>query len=118
MNRPLSFPALLGQGWQAMRFEPFREGIEICTLMAGEPGLALLRYQPGASAPLHLHQGHETIVVLEGEQADENGRYPQGTVIVNPPGTRHSVWSEPGCVVLIQWNLPVRFIDPSTGEVD
>jgi anti-sigma factor ChrR (cupin superfamily) len=57
--------------------------------------------------PRHRHAGLETIVVLDGSQSDENGDYPAGTLVLNPAGTEHSVWSTRGCVVLIQWNLPV-----------
>jgi anti-sigma factor ChrR (cupin superfamily) len=28
-------------------------------------------------------------------------------LVLNPTGSEHSVWSEGGCVVLIQWDLPV-----------
>ncbi|TJW63701.1 MAG: allophanate hydrolase, partial [Mesorhizobium sp.] len=34
-----------------------------------------------------------------------------GSVILNPVGTEHSVWTKHGCVVLIQWNLPVVILD-------
>jgi anti-sigma factor ChrR (cupin superfamily) len=66
--------------------------------------------EPGASVPRHRHAGLETIVVLDGSQSDENGDYPVGTLVLNPAGTEHSVWSSGGCVVLIQWNLPVIFL--------
>ncbi|MEM9104547.1 MAG: cupin domain-containing protein [Pseudomonadota bacterium] len=65
----------------------------------------------GASVPRHLHTGLETILVLEGTQSDERGDYPAGSVILNPKGTVHSVWSATGCVVLIQWQLPVEFLE-------
>ena len=45
--------------------------------------------------------------MLEGSQSDDNGDYPAGTVVLNPAGTEHAVWTAEGCVVLIQWNLPV-----------
>jgi anti-sigma factor ChrR (cupin superfamily) len=61
----------------------------------------------GAGVPRHRHAGLETIVVLEGSQSDDNGDYPAGTVVLNPAGTEHAVWTAEGCVVLIQWNLPV-----------
>jgi anti-sigma factor ChrR (cupin superfamily) len=71
---------------------------------------ALLRYQPGARVPLHEHQGYEHVLVLSGEQRDERGRYPQGSFMVNAPGTRHRVISEDGCLVLVVWERPVKFI--------
>lgn len=71
---------------------------------------ALLRYAPGASVPRHVHVGLETIIVLEGIQADERGAYGAGTMVLNPPGSIHSVWSDPGCTILIQWEKPAEFL--------
>ncbi len=107
----LSFPGLLQGGWRAAAFRPFREGVEICPLVEGEPALALLRYAPGARVPRHRHRGLETILVLEGSQCDERGRHEAGALIVNPVGSEHSVWSAEGCVVLIQWTRPVEMLD-------
>ena len=73
--------------------------------------VAFLRYAPGASVPYHRHLGLETIIVLEGEQCDERGCYPAGAVMLNPEGSAHSVWSNTGCVVLIQWDKAVEFVD-------
>lgn len=109
MTDPITFPQLLA-GWQDRAFQPFREGVEICPLLEGAPGVALLRYAPGAGVPRHLHPGLETILVLDGVQSDERGDYPAGTLILNPEGTAHSVWSTHGCTVLIQWNRPVEFL--------
>jgi anti-sigma factor ChrR (cupin superfamily) len=105
---------LLQGGWTAARYEPFRDGVEIARLHEGPPGVALLRYAPGAGVPAHLHRGLETILVLEGTQSDEHGTYPEGSLILNPEGTTHRVWSEDGCVVLIQWTLPVEFLTPES----
>ena len=93
-------------------WQPFRTGIEIHPLY-GELGVgraaALLRYAPGASLPTHRHAGFEQILVLEGSQVDERGRYGRGTVVVNPPGSEHAVASPEGCVVFVTWELPVEF---------
>ena len=109
MDDPVAFVGLLS-GWQGRAFRPFREGVETSVLREGAPGVALLRYAPGAGVPRHRHPGMETILVLEGVQSDERGDYPAGSLILNPEGTEHSVWSETGCTVLIQWNLPVEFV--------
>ena len=108
---PVRILDLINGGWQSLHFQPFREGVEISEIFAGSPVVAVLRYQPGASVPRHQHIGLETIVVLEGVQSDEHGDYPAGSVILNPAGTAHSVWSTDGCVVLIQWQLPVQFLE-------
>lgn len=111
MGRPLNLEGFLSGGWRECEFEFFRDGVEICRLVAGEPELALLRYRPGAEVPRHLHEGLETILVLEGSQSDENGLYRSGSLVTNPEGSIHSVWSEEGCVVLIQWAKPVRILE-------
>jgi anti-sigma factor ChrR (cupin superfamily) len=94
-------------GWQS-----FRDGVEIKPLV-GEPSngasVALLRYRPGASVPSHRHRGFELIYVVSGEQSDERGSYPAGSLVTNHDGDVHSVRSEHGCVVLIVWERPVEF---------
>jgi anti-sigma factor ChrR (cupin superfamily) len=109
----MNIAGLTHGGWKSMSFAPFRDGVDICTLRVGEPAVALLRYAPGASVPRHEHMGLETILVLDGTQSDERGDYPTGSLILNPEGSVHSVWSKEGCVVLIQWDRPVRFVESS-----
>ena len=110
MPEAYSYTSLLPEGWRDMTFEPFRDGVEICHLVQGPPDVALLRYAPGAAVPRHSHPGLETVLVLEGSQHDDNGYHGAGSLVVNPPGTEHSVWSETGCTVLIQWERPVRML--------
>lgn len=106
-------PALL----ETLDWTPLRPGVDIAHLYRAAEGAftaACLRYQPGARVPEHEHTGHELILVLDGAQSDVQGHYPAGSLIVNPPGSRHSVWSDEGCRVLIVWERPVRFLDPET----
>ena len=110
MSEPLHIPDLLTGAWQSLPFVPFREGIEVAWLREGEPGFAVLRYAPGASAPLHLHPDVEMILVLDGAQSDESGTYTAGDIVINAPGSQHSVVSENGCVVLLMWSKPVVFL--------
>lgn len=101
-------------GWKDLAFDPFRKGVTIHWIQPFEgdqPGVALLKYEAGASVPRHRHEGLETILVLEGIQSDETGDYAKGCYIVNAIGTEHSVWSDTGCVVLIQWDRPVRILE-------
>lgn len=99
------------ENWQNLPFTHFREGVEIHHIKTGSPAVAILRYAPGAKVPIHVHTGLETILVLDGVQSDERGDYPKGALILNPEGTRHSVWSETGCAVLIQWERPVEILE-------
>ena len=107
MTEPFCIPALK-DALDKLPFEPFREGVEIHHMKTGIPAVALLRYKPGASVPMHRHTGLETIYVLQGAQSDERGTYREGDYVLNPEGTSHSVWSDTGCVVLIQWERPVE----------
>ena len=50
---------------------------------------SIVRYAPDSTFPTHAHGGGEEILVLDGEFADEHGRYPAGTYLRNPIGTRH-----------------------------
>lgn len=113
MADPVSFANLIAGGWKEAAFGPVRPGVDICRL-AGDPAgasVALLRYEPGARVPLHEHLGLETILVLAGVQSDDRGRYAAGAMVVNPAGSRHRVWSDEGCVVLILWEKPVRILE-------
>jgi anti-sigma factor ChrR (cupin superfamily) len=107
------YAGLIAGGWHDLPFEYFRKGVEVHWLLrggAGEPSAALLKYEPGASVPLHCHRGLETILVLEGSQSDEYGEYAEGSLVFNARGTQHSVQSWGGCVVFIQWELPVMIL--------
>lgn len=96
-------------------YEPLRPGVDILYLYRDAPSgasSALLRYQPGASVPEHRHEGYEQVLVLSGEQRDDRGSYPAGTLVINPPGTFHEISSPGGCLVLIVWQRPVTFTGP------
>lgn len=106
-------------GWQQrLPWKPFQDGVDIYRLYGdGETGptAALLRFKPGGRVPLHEHTGFEHIFVLAGSQVDENSRTETGALIINPPGTSHSILSENGCIVLAIYEKPVRFLDkPAT----
>ncbi len=110
MAENVSIKSLLRDGWSNLEFEPFKDGITAHWLSRSDPQIALLRYEAGATAPLHRHTGMETILVLEGTQSDENGTYAQGDLVLNPEGSQHRVWSDTGCVVLLHWQKPVAFL--------
>jgi anti-sigma factor ChrR (cupin superfamily) len=112
MVEPLVLADLLAGGWRDLPFVRFRPGVEIHRLYGDGTGAcaAILRYAPGGAVPLHEHEGFEHVLVLDGSQEDERGRYPAGTLAVNPPGSRHSVRSPDGCVALLVWERPVRIL--------
>ena len=89
---------------KALEWECFRDGVQVSWIYRLE-----VKYAPGAKVPLHSHPGLEHIFVLEGSQTDENGTFHKGDVVINPPGTRHSIYSRNGCEVLAIWHAPVKF---------
>ncbi len=96
-------------------WQPFRPGVTAQWLYNdgdGGPAAVLLRYEPGARVAEHEHVGYEHVLVLEGDQYDEEGSYPAGTLSINPPGTRHSPGSKSGCVALLIYEKAVRFKSP------
>src|SRR4051794_35377556 len=114
-----SYEGLVGGNWRDLDFEPFRDGVTVHWLLRGtepEPSVAVLKYEPGARIPRHRHAGLETILILDGVQSDEKGSYPAGTFILNPTGSEHSVWTDAGCVVLIQWDRPVIILEQETSR--
>ena len=70
---------------------------------AGHPEyVALLKWEPGARYPSHVHRGGEEVLVLEGALVDEAGFYPSGTWIRNPPMSAHEPFSPKGCLLLVK----------------
>lgn len=114
LTGPRAFARVLAAADDAsLEWEPFRPGIEVHWLYQAPSGAraALLRYAPGAALPRHRHAGFEHILILSGEQADDVGRHPAGTLLVHPPGTSHAIVSEGGCVALAVWEKPVEFVE-------
>jgi len=94
-------------------WKPFRDGVDIHYLYGDGlegPSAALIRYQKGATVPLHEHTGYEHILVLSGSQHDHHGTAVSGTLSINPPGTRHELASGAGCIVLAIYEKPVKFL--------
>ena len=70
---------------------------------------SIVRYEPGASFERHLHGGGEEILVLEGVFSDEQGDYPAGTYIRNPPGSSHAPFSRDGCLLFVKlWQFSAQ----------
>lgn len=72
----------------------------------------LVRYAPGTRYPHHDHDLDEELLVLEGELADEAGRYAAGTYVLNPRGSAHAPHSAGGCTLLVKLGR----LPPSEGE--
>jgi anti-sigma factor ChrR (cupin superfamily) len=74
---------------------------------------SLVRYLPGSSFARHVHGGGEEILVLEGVFSDEQGDYPTGSYLRNPPGSSHAPFSREGCVLFVKlWQFAAQDLTP------
>jgi anti-sigma factor ChrR (cupin superfamily) len=64
---------------------------------------SLVRWQPHTLFMLHHHSGGEELYVLEGTLCDDQGEYPAGTWLRNPPGSEHTPFTrEQGALVYLK----------------
>jgi hypothetical protein len=63
---------------------------------------SLVAYEPDSQFEEHTHPRGEEFLVLAGVFSDENGDYPAGTYVRNPPGSQHKPHSQPGCLILVK----------------
>lgn len=62
----------------------------------------VVRFAPGSQFSEHVHTGGEEFIVLAGVFQDEHGDFPAGSYIRNPPESKHTPASEPGCTILVK----------------
>lgn len=62
----------------------------------------IVRYSPGSHFSAHVHGGGEEFIVLDGVFQDDYGDWPVGSYIRNPPGSKHTPGSEPGCTIFVK----------------
>jgi anti-sigma factor ChrR (cupin superfamily) len=90
-----------------LEWRDFGKGVRLAKLARdGKAGLVL--YRIAADAPRdgfapHLHVGGEAYLVLKGMIADSTGRYPRGSFVWLPKGSKHAPWAEGDTVVLVLW---------------
>ncbi len=78
-------------------------GLEVMPLHAyNAEHVALVKWAPGTAFQRHQHWGGEEILVLDGIFEDEQGAYPKGTWLRNPPGSVHTPFSREGCVIYVK----------------
>jgi anti-sigma factor ChrR (cupin superfamily) len=73
---------------------------------------SLVRYAPESSFPPHAHPLGEEFLVLSGVFSDEHGDYPVGTYVRNPPRSRHTPRTAPGCTILVK----LRQMEPTEAQ--
>ena len=64
----------------------------------------LLKFEPGATYPNHVHPGGEEVFVLEGNIHLGKDHLFAGDYLYTAPNNVHAVRSEGGCVILV--NVP------------
>lgn len=62
----------------------------------------IVRFAPGSAFAPHTHDGGEEYIVLDGVFQDEEGDFPVGTYVRNPPTSRHTPSSAPGATIFVK----------------
>jgi anti-sigma factor ChrR (cupin superfamily) len=63
---------------------------------------SIVRYAPNSAFSAHSHGAGEEFLVLEGVFSDEHGDFGPGMYVRNPPGSRHTPSSAPGCTIFVK----------------
>ena len=86
----------------AWRKSKFADGVQVKYLgTANGRSMQLVRYEAGASFPLHTHEGPEFIYLLEGEAFQQGQRLLPGWATVAATGTVDENFHSPnGCLFL------------------
>jgi anti-sigma factor ChrR (cupin superfamily) len=69
----------------------------------------LLKWEPGATLPMHKHPEIEQSFVLEGSFYDHDGICRAGEFVWRKPGSFHETHSDEGCVFLAVYRKPNVF---------
>jgi anti-sigma factor ChrR (cupin superfamily) len=62
----------------------------------------IVRFAPGSAFSAHTHDGGEEYLVLEGTFQDEDGDFPVGSYVRNPPTTSHTPAAMEGATILVK----------------
>ncbi|MBE7382456.1 MAG: cupin domain-containing protein [Leptolyngbya sp. SIO1E4] len=88
---------------QADWFPGLVPGLQVMPLHAyGTEQVALVKWSPGTTFQRHQHWGGEEIFVLDGVFEDEQGAYPKGAWLRNPPHSVHTPFSREGCLIYVK----------------
>lgn len=64
--------------------------------------ISVVRYAPGSAFARHVHTGGEEFFVLDGVFQDDEGDYPAGSYVRNPPGTSHAPAAKDGATIFVR----------------
>jgi len=62
----------------------------------------IVRFDPGSAFSPHTHDGGEEYLVLEGTFQDEDGDFPTGSYVRNPPTSSHTPAARDGATILVK----------------
>lgn len=63
---------------------------------------SIVRFDPGSAFSAHTHDGGEEYLVLDGTFQDEDGDFPTGFYVRNPPTTSHTPAARDGATILVK----------------
>jgi anti-sigma factor ChrR (cupin superfamily) len=63
---------------------------------------SIVAYAANSQFTPHAHPKGEEFFVLAGTFSDEDGDYPAGTYVRNPPGSSHQPFSREGCLIWVK----------------
>jgi len=79
------------------------DGLSVMSLYErGFEHVALVKWDAGTEFHHHGHPGGEEILVLDGVFEDDQGRYPKGSWLRNPPGSAHTPFSTEGGLIYVK----------------
>lgn len=62
----------------------------------------IVHFEPGSAFTAHTHDGGEEYLVLNGTFQDEDGDFPTGTYVRNPPTSSHTPAAQGGAIILVK----------------
>ncbi len=62
----------------------------------------IVRFAPGSAFSPHTHDGGEEYLVLDGTFQDEDGDFPVGAYVRNPPTSSHTPAAQEGATILVK----------------
>lgn len=76
-------------------------------------GFHVYRMDPGTTTTPHEHTSNEQFYVIEGDVVDHDGvAYGPGDLVCLKAGTKHSSYSEHGCLLVVYLGTQERVLEP------
>ena len=101
--------------WKATRFEKVFLKVLYEDKAKGEM-TCMVKLEPGAYIPFHMHPELEQAYVLEGSMRDHDGVARAGDFIWRKGGSKHDNSSEEGAVILAVYKKPNLYYQASGDE--